>query len=215
MFEKYKKYSDSFLEVVLKEVDRRIDLKLNSSDFNYVRDESYGTYYFKYMVPGNGDINKLISLLKVLKGEGDRYMLLPLPWNETFQKYKTKEESLDELINEFDQIISDEIIENRGAYLAKMKVSNTNDSLPLFFERFLELDAFLNLASDDVEHYFIGTLLLFPLNLEWFMIFDYDLFAIHFIVGDECFSRLREDFKSNEFMYSKTQVEQLIKDAQG
>ncbi|QAA81956.1 hypothetical protein EI546_09620 [Aequorivita sp. H23M31] len=210
MLDEYKEYDLSFIEVILENLKRKVDIKLESDDFNYMKDKSYTTDYIKYIVPGGVDIEKLITILKLLNEKP--YLLLQLPLDKTTLEYTSKGEGFNELVEKLDRYTASEMVDNKSFFIKKM-INKENSSFPLLFKSDNSLKDFFTKKSEEIEHYFISNVLLFPINMSWFMYFDYDLGAIHFTYKNDVMDKIKNNRELKNLTFSDDEIDQLIVEA--
>ena len=211
MLNEYRKYDLSFIEVILENLREKVNIKLESNDFNYIKDKTYTTDYIKYIVPGSMDVEKLVSVLKHLKEE-ERYLLLQLPLDRTSLEHTSKKDAFNELVDSLDCDTASELVNNESFYIDRM-VNDGNSSFPLLFKSEDLLESFFAEKSEEIEHYFIGNVLLFPTSMNWFMHFDYDLGAIHFTYKNDVIDKIKSSTELKNLTYSDDKINQLIIEA--
>jgi len=210
MLEKYKEYDLSLIEVILENLKQKVDIGLESDDFNYVKDKLYKTDYLKYIVPGSVDIEKLSIILKLLNEE--QYLLLQLPLDKTVLECSSKEDIFNKLVEYLDCDSASELVNNESFYMERM-ITDGSNNFPLLFKNDDSLDKFFTKNSEEIEHYFIGNVLLFPINMNWFMHFDYDLGAIHFTYKNNIIEKIKSNIELKKLIHSANEINQLIIEA--
>lgn len=210
MLDEYRKYDLSLIEVILDNLEREVDIKLESNDFNYIKGKSYTTSYIKYIVPGSEDIEKLITILKLLNGKP--YLLVQLPLDKTTLDYTSKEDRFNELIEKLDCDTAAEFMGNEDFFKSRM-INYEGSSFPLLLKSNNSLEDFFTKESEEIEHYFISNVLLFPINMRWFMLFDYDLGAIHFADKNDVIDKIHNNRELKNLIYSDDEIDQLIIEA--
>ncbi len=210
MLNEYRKYDLSFIEVILENLIEKVDIRLESNDFNYIKDKTYTTDYIKYIVPGSMDIEELLSILKHLKEE--QYLLLQLPLDRTSLEHTSKKDAFNELVDSLDCDTATELVNNESYYIDRM-IDDDNSHFPLLFKSEDLLESFFAEKSEEVEHYFIGNVLLFPISMNWFMHFDYDLGAIHLTYKNDVVDKIKSSIELKNLTYSDDKISQLIIEA--
>lgn len=210
MLEDYRKYNFSVIEVILENLCSIYDVKLESKKFNYIKNNTYKTDYIKYIVPGSNEIEKLLLILDHLKEES--YLLLHLPLDEIKLDKSSMEDAFNKLLDSLNPEIASEVLENKKFYKEKM-IHNEHDFLPLLFKNKDLLDRFFEKNGTEIENYFIGNVLLFPLSFNWFIHFDYDLEAIHFTYKNQLFELIKSIPILNSLTYSNDEINDLIIEA--
>lgn len=211
MFNTYKKYNTSFIEVILERLKQVYDIELKSDDLNYIKDETYKRDYLKYSVPGSDSIEKLIAVFEIL--EGQQFLLTYLPLNKIVLTPSSKDGAFDELVEGLNFDTKKEIIENKDYFIKQMGKHDPYNDFPLLFKNKTQLIEFFLMKDEEIAHYFIGNTLLFPINMNWFMHFDYDLYAIHFAYKNNVLEDIERNIEFKGLVYSANEVEQLINDA--
>lgn len=209
----YKKYNPSFVEVILEGLGRIYDINLESNNFNYLRSSGYSLKYLKFISPGttNKDLQKLISIINGL--DGNQYLIIYLPFKMKKLEPSSEEDAFDELIEGFSYKIREEIIKKKNVIENQMGKYDSYNAYPLFFNDKSSLKEFLLSKEEEIEHYFIGNVLLFPINMNWFMHFDYDLGAIHFAYKNYVMDKIKNNRELKNLTFSDDEIDQLIIEA--
>lgn len=211
MFNNYKKYNTSFIEVILERLNQIYDLDLNADNFNYIKSNSYKLEYLKYIAPGNFEIEKLITIIKSF--EESQFLIIYLPYKIQSLKPILSDNAWDEFIQNFNFSIREEFKLSKKEMEKQMGEPDPFNNYPLLFKDKFFLVNFLLSEEEEIEHFFMNNILLFPINMVWFMHFDYDLGAIHFAYKNEVFENIQNQKGLNSLIYSRDQVNQLIIEA--
>jgi hypothetical protein len=211
VLKKYREYDESFVEVVLDGLKNFYDVEMKSNDFNYVKDSNYALEYLKYSAPENGDIDKLVEIFQLF--HECKFLIISLPLRIRSLEPSSREDSFDELVEGFDVDIKPEIIRNRRTIMNQMDKHNPFNNYPLLIKDKVSLENFFLDKDEEIQHFFIGDVLLFPINMDWFMHFDYDLGAIHFASKNHIIEEIKNGIDLDEISYSTDEVNQLISEA--
>lgn len=206
-FKEYRDYNIAFIEVILERIKHKVDVDLNAANYDYFLDKSYKTVYMKYCMPGNAECDILVKVFNSFKN--DQYLLLPLPFCTSDLKTIKDEDAFNFLIENLHPDIALNIIEDKKYYMEKMGSDHEN-CFPLLFENNSTLMDFFSFGGEEKDLYFIGNILLVPLSMDWFMLFDYDLEVTHFSFGPT----MKKLAGSNEYMikliYSDREKQKLF-----
>lgn len=210
MFNNYRQYNISFIEVILHRLTQLFDVELTDNSFKYSKKIDFITKYLKYIVPGKKDISKLIELFELF--DQDQFLLLALPINNFKLDVSTTESSQKNILDSLDSNIRKEIKYNNNNFIDNMVNHDSLNDFPLLFNNRNSLITFFEKKDEELEQYFIGNLLLFPIRMDWFLLFDYDLFAIHFCYNENV-EKEKYFTKISELIHTKKDIQQLIKEA--
>ncbi|NAS12899.1 hypothetical protein [Poritiphilus flavus] len=211
VLKKYRKYNTSFVEVILERLNNLYDVELKSDDFIYLKDSDYALKYLKYSAPENGNIQRLIEIFQLF--EESKFLIVSLPLRTRNLEPSSKEDSFDELVEGFDVDIKPEIIENRKTIEHQMGEHDPFNSYPLLIEDKGSLKSFFLDKEEEIEHFFIGNVLLVPIDMQWLMHFDYDLGAIHFAYTNDIIDKIESNIELKKLIYSADEISQLIIEA--
>ena len=207
LLNRYRQYDIFFIRSILDQLKVKIDVTLSNDFFHYAKLKSFQVSYLEFMAPGSNKQPELMQFLDLLKGE--QFLLLPLPLDtESFESI-SKEDALNELMEELDPKSKSDIKRNFDFFLEKLNVEEKG-TFPLLFENKKNLKEFLGSENEDVEHYFIGCNLLFPVEMDWFLIFDYDIYVTHFIYQGDQYKDIRHNEKVAHLRYSLDEVNAII-----
>ncbi len=207
----YRKYNTSLVEVVLERLKSLYDVELESHDFDYIKSSEYTLTYLKYVAPGNGDIDVLLDILNLFNE--NKYLIVNLPLAHLELNTASKEDSFDEILEKFDVDVKEEVLKNKETPISQMSDHDPYNNYPLLIENMHLLTRFFSEDSEEIEHYFIGDVLLFPIDMNWFLHFDYDLGAIHFASKNHILEEIRNGIDLDKITYSVDEVNQLISEA--
>ena len=209
----YKEYNPSFVEVILEKVKDIYDLDLESNNYNYLRSSEFRLKYLKFISPGSTkrDLQKLISIIDDLNGS--QYLITYLPFKIKKLEPASKEKEFDKLIEGFNYDIKEELIKKRDSIESKMGEHDPFNHYPLLFKDKASLKKIILSDEEEIELYFIGNVLLFPISMEWFMHFDYDLGAIHFTYKNDVVDKIKSSSELKELTYTNDRISQLIIEA--
>lgn len=208
--DKYRKYNTSFIEVIIDKLKHIYDISLISDNHFHVKNTNYKVSYLRYMAPVTEQLENLISIFEIL--EGSRFLLLSLPYEIELLSPQSKNQAFDGFVGKLHIDIQPEILKKTNFYKSRMEKHDPYNHYPIYLEGKSTLKSFFLSSEEDIVNSFIGNTLLFSLNMEWLMHFDYDLGAIHFIYKDNAIQKIIENDVLRELIFTDKEMDDLIND---
>ncbi|GEM_PF-5226713 len=190
MLNRYRKYSIAYIEGILAEVGRKVDLGLESATFDYLLDDRYSVDYLISPMAGTPLMDGLLTMLECITAADDKLAMVPLP----MMGPQLEIEAASAQYRRFLYGIGPDVLAarlNDTAYFMEEFRYDPFQGFPLLFFNITELRALLMSTDDSVFSLLNTNTLLSPTSMDWLVLFDYNMDMLHLMTNADVWPRVK------------------------